>query len=115
MFSDDPARRRHKPTLVLRCLQLFQNFGNWRTREFDVKLGVCQGERLAPLRPSLTPDDPGSAQQANALVLRALNLRLASLGLWTLLWLEHAASDADLRPLPGSSAMKISFAWLTGI
>jgi hypothetical protein len=49
----------------------------------------------------LTPDDPGSAQQANALVLRALNLRLASLGPWTLLWLDYAASDADLRPLQG--------------
>ena len=62
---------------------------------------MCQGERLAPLRSSVAPDDPSSAQQANARVLRARNLRLASLGLWTLLWLECAASDADLRPSQG--------------
>jgi len=51
------------------------------------------------LRSSAPPDDPSSAQQAKALVLRALRLRLASLGLWMLLWLEYAAPDADLRPL----------------
>jgi len=33
---------------------------------------MCQAMRLAPLRSSVTPDDPSSGQQANALVLRAL-------------------------------------------
>ena len=53
----------------------------------------------ALLRSSVSPEGSSSAPQANALVLRALRLRFASLALWTLLWMEYAAPDADLRPL----------------
>jgi len=66
---------------------------------------MCQGERLAPLRSSVTPGDSSSAQQANA-VLRALDLRLTSLGLWKLPGREYAASDGDLRPLQGLKRYK---------
>jgi len=51
------------------------------------------------LRSSVLPGDPSSTRQVSALVLRALHVRLASLGLWMLLWLEYAAPDADMRPM----------------